>query len=551
MQLDVGRHYYPADFLGEICSYLSFFKQNVFHLHLSDHVWDPNYLNSHERAETLYAAFRPALDDPAVASLPRPVNETYSSSVLDGLQEKCARRGVTILPELESPGHSVATTDWRPELALADFSMLNLSYPGTLPAVKAYWKAAIGNFHSKIVHIGADEYDADFVDEYTAFVNDMSDYIREISGKAIRIWGTFAPVANATNVDTAVTVQQWDVSQDNGLFDFIKNGYTLVNSDDYFYLDVKYSDGGVYPKQLETKRVFHGAPDGGAYAPNILDHTNATNNPPRDSPHILGQLAVVWNDWGPNASTYHEAYYMFRDGLPALADKQWGGALTEGHYASLFAALQPAVPGQNLDLRIPSRGPTILEYDFAAAGSERGYAGGVVHDRSGNGYDGHLVGGAQIRDSALQLDGRGGHLLTPLTSKGRNYTLSFSVMPSAHGGALFSGPDSALLNGNGTSRKLIMLSGDQAYPVNITLPTAEWSDVTVEGVGAQTFISVGGGGGYGAAAAVRREEVTILMGVWAEYMQLAPMAIAAPVQKIGEGFSGRIKNVKLSSEVGQ
>ena len=118
-------------------------------------------------------------------------------------------------------------------------------------------------------------------------------------------------------------------------------------------------------------------------------------------------------------------------------------------------------------------------------------------------------------------------------------------MPSAHGGALFSGPDSALLNGNGTSRKLIMRSGDQAYPVNITLPTAEWSDVTVEGVGAQTFVSVAGDG----RQAVRREEVTILMGVWAEYMQLAPMAIAAPVQKIGEGFSGRIRNVKLSSEV--
>jgi hexosaminidase len=210
--------------------------------------------------------------------------------------KKCARRGVTILPELESSGHSVATTDWKPQLALADFSMLNLSYPETLPSVKAYWKAVINNFHSNIVHIGADEYDANLVDEYTAFVNALSEYITDTSGKSTRIWGAFAPIANATNCDKSVTIQQWDIGQDNELFDFIKNGYTLVNSDEYFYLDVKYSDGGVYPKELDIQRVFHGAPEGAPYAPNVLDHTNATNNPPQDSPSILGQLAVVWND---------------------------------------------------------------------------------------------------------------------------------------------------------------------------------------------------------------------------------------------------------------
>ncbi|KAK5999125.1 Beta-hexosaminidase -like protein [Cladobotryum mycophilum] len=281
MMLDVGRHYYPADFLAEMCSYLSFFKQNVFHLHLSDHVWDQNRLNTHKEAQQLYAAFRVAPDDPAVAGLARPANETYSPSVLDNLQQKCASRGVTIIPELESPGHSLATTDWKPEIALNDFTMLNLSHPETLPAVKSYWRAVINNFHSKVVHIGADEYDKNYVSEYTAFVNNMNAYIKDISGKSMRIWGTFAPSSapGAVNVDKDVSIQQWQAGQDNGLHDFIDKGYNLLNADDFFYLDVKYADGGVYPKQLDVQRVFNGAPGGGPFAPNILDHSNSSNNP--------------------------------------------------------------------------------------------------------------------------------------------------------------------------------------------------------------------------------------------------------------------------------
>lgn len=508
---------------------------------MSDHVWDPAKLGSHELALELYAAFRPASDDASIAGLPRPANETYSPSVLDKLQRKCAQRGVTIVPELESPGHSMATTDWKPELALSDFSMLNLSYPDTLPTVKAYWKALIDNFHSKIVHIGADEYDKNYVSEYSAFVNSMHNYIKDISGKSIRIWSTFAPssAANATNVDKEVTIQQWNIGQANGLHDFIDNGYTLVNSDDYFYHDVKYSDGNVYPEELELDRVFHGAPDGSAYAPNILDHSNATNNPPRSSPNILGHLTVVWNDWGPNASTYHEAYHMIRNGLPALADKQWGGSLKEEEYANLFATLQPTVPDQNLDLRIESKGPTILSYDFSDDFRQHS---SFVKDSSGNHYNGHLEHGASLGRNALHLDGRG-YLKTPLTSKGRNYTLSFSVQPDAHGGALFAGPDSSLLNGNGSSPNLMMVSGNIAYPVNLTLPQGEWSDVKVEGTGRHTYISVGG-----EHRDTQRQEVTIMMGIWGGYMQEAPMAIAAPIEKIGEGFRGNIKSVELKEE---
>lgn len=278
---------------------MSYWKQNVLHLHLSDHVWSQYLLNTRERAAQLYAAFRVDPDDPSIAGLPRPANETYGAAAMETLQRRCAMRGVTVIPELESPGHSLATTDWMPKIALGgDFSMLNLSEPETLSTVKAYWKAVLPLFRSKVVHIGADEYDARFVSEYTDFINAMNAYIKEISGKAIRIWGTFPPSRSISKVDKDVSVQHWQIGQDNALFDFINNGYSVLNSDDYFYLDVKYSDGGVYPAELDISRVFQGAPGGGPFSPNIFDHANATNNPPRDHPNILGHVAVLWNDWG-------------------------------------------------------------------------------------------------------------------------------------------------------------------------------------------------------------------------------------------------------------
>ncbi|KAM4065857.1 glycosyl hydrolase family protein [Hirsutella rhossiliensis] len=57
MMLDAARNYYPRTFLIEMCSYMSFFKQNIFHLHLSDNLFNSkNY--SREQSLGLDAWFR-------------------------------------------------------------------------------------------------------------------------------------------------------------------------------------------------------------------------------------------------------------------------------------------------------------------------------------------------------------------------------------------------------------------------------------------------------------------------------------------------------------
>jgi hexosaminidase len=331
-------------------------------------------------------------------------------------------------------------------------------------------------------------------------------------------------------VSRNITIQHWEFFEDNP-FDLIKAGYSLLNSDDGFYIVGKWS--GSYPQQLNITRIFEGNPAGGAFAPYVFDTNNATNNPPRSDPNVVGHIAAQWNDYGPNATVVSEAYYAWRDALPALADKQWGGVLTRAQYDDVFEALHSVIPGQNLDHAIASKTDVILQYDFATV------TGGVVTDSSGNGYDGACH-DCSVSHGVVSLTA-GSLLTTPLTSKGRNYTLSFSINPSSRaliGAPILSGPDSSLVLGNGTLPSLALISGNQAYALNYTLPRDMWTDVVLIGRGNATFLRAGG--------APEMQFLTVL-GINGASFEWKPIAVEAPLAQIGgDGFVGSIAKYQLT-----
>jgi hexosaminidase len=539
--LDCGRHYYPPEFIIEMCSYLSFFKQNTFHLHLSDSSnLNPNL--SYERKLEFYSAFRLNSPDSDVAGLNKRPNESYYQSDFENIQQNCAGRGVTIVPEIEAPGHALPITQWKPELALStDFTMLNISIPETVPTLETIWSTFLPWFHSKTVHLGADEYSSAEVDEYNRYVNTMDAYIGGNFGKNVRIWGTFPPshLANESNVNTNVSVQHWEYFEDNPYFDFIKNNYSVLNSDDSFYVVAKYS--GSYPQHLNLTRIFYGAPDGGPMAPYIFDRSNATNNPSRDNPYVLGQLPALWNDFGPNSTSVIEAYYALREGLPALGDKQWGGDLTMDEYNSVFEKLQAAAPAQNLDRRVVSKTSTIFSYDFSNTLFSLIFQ--KVYDKSGNGYDASVKGDCSVFNSILTLKS-GCSLATPLTTKGRNYTLSFSVKPaSSTPGTLFSGAASSLLAGNGSINNVMLVTNGFSYILNYTFPVNSWTDVKLIGINNATYLSTTPTGSSDESV----HEFTATLGILDNsFVWGNPMAIEAPIAVIGgDSFEGQMQNVKL------
>lgn len=534
MMLDGARHFYPKEFITELCSYMSFFKQNTFHLHLSDNLYNNVAIYSEERSLELYARFRLWSDSEAVSGLNKYKNESYTREEFDEIQSTCAARGVTIIPEIEAPGHALVIVQWKPELGYSsDLSLLNISHPETIPTMKTIWGEFLPWFHTKVVSIGADEYTGPSTD-YNTFVNEMASYIGGESGKFIRIWGTFPPVYNDTynNIYQNVSVQHWEYFEDNPYYDYILNNYSVVNSNDDYYIVNKWAPAGGYLNHINLTKTFYGTPPDRTYwRPYVFDQSNATNNPPEADSLVLGSIVPMWNDYGANTSVYSEAYYAWRDGIPALADKQWGGNLSEADFASTFETLHPAIPGQNLDRAIPSDGEVIFNYTTAGNTS--------FADASPNGFT--VETDCPSSGSLISLS-PSCSVVTPLSSKGRNYTLTLSELTISSldlpdNATLLTGGDSTLL----LTPNITFFSGGNYFRLNTSLPLNETVDLSIIARGNRTYASLNSG---------PEEEFLTKIGYNGLSFHWAEIAFEAPLSKIGgegSGWSGTLGGFSLTS----
>lgn len=534
MMLDAGRHFYPKEFITELCSYMSFFKQNTFHLHLSDNLYNNVAIYSEERSLELYARFRLWSDAEALAGLNKYKNESYTREDFDEIQSTCASRGVTIIPEIEAPGHALVIVQWKPELGYSgDLSLLNISHPETIPTMKTIWGEFLPWFHTKVVSIGADEYTGPSAD-YNTFVNAMASYVGGESGKFIRIWGTFPPVYNDTynNIYQNVSVQHWEFFEDNPYFDYILNNYSVVNSNDDFYIVNKWAPAGGYLNHINLTKTFYGTPPDASYwRPNVFDQKNASQNPPESNPFVLGSIVPMWNDYGANTSVYTEAYYAWRDGIPALADKQWGGNLSEVDFGNVFETLHPAVPGQNLDRTIPSEGEVIFNYTFAGNTS--------FTDASPNSFS---VETDCLSSGSLLAVSPSCSVVTPLSSKGRNYTLTLSGLTISSldlpsNATLLTGGDSTLL----LTPNITFFAGGNYFRLNTSLPLNETVDLSIIARGNRTYASVN---------SAPEEEFLTKIGYNGLSFHWAEIAFEAPLNKIGgegSGWSGTLGGFSLTS----
>jgi hexosaminidase len=534
MMLDAARHFYPKEFIMELCSYMSFFKQNTFHLHLSDNLYNNVAIYSEERSLELYARFRLWSEAQAVTGLNKYKNESYTREDFDEIQSTCAARGVTIIPEIEAPGHALVFVQWKPELGFnGDLSLLNISHPDTIPTMQTVWGEFLPWFHTKVVSIGADEYTGPSTD-YNDFVNAMASYIGGESGKLIRIWGTFPPVYNGSynNIYQNVSVQHWEYFEDNPYYDYIQHNYSVVNSNDDYYIVNKWAPAGGYLNHINLTKTFYGTPPDGSYwRPYVFDQKNATNNPAESEPLVLGAIAPMWNDYGANTSVYSEAYYAWRDGIPALADKQWGGNLSDADFASVFETLHPAIPGQNLDRAIPSEGEVIFNYTFAGNKS--------FMDTSLNAYS--VDTDCESSGSLLSISASCS-VMTPLSSKGRNYTLTLSDLTISSldlpdNATLLTGGDSALL----LTPNITFYAGGNYFRLNTSLPLHEAVDLSIIARGNRTYASLNSG---------PEEEFLTKIGYNGLSFHWAEIAFEAPLNKIGgegSGWSGTLGGFSLTS----
>lgn len=470
-------------------------------------MWNPDFLYGagNEGWHNLYAAvrFQPSAGSPLAGLVPRK-NESWTQSAFVAMQTHCAQRGIRVVPEIDTPGHSLAISQWKPELMQAGTpDHLNLSYPDTIPTIKEIWREFLPWFTSNEVSIGADEYDANLADDYISFVNEMAGYVAAEAGKAIRVWGTYEPSTTMAILKN-VTIQHWDFPDDDIPVQLMDEGYDVINSEQVFlYLDGKTSDGGQFPQELNQDLMWGGAPGGQGWAPNIFTPSDPSNNTSVDNPHLRGSIMALWNDWGNNATTALEIYYQLARSLAVFGEKTWSGsgvrtsALTRTQFDTAYPLLNAAAPGQNLNRVVrPEHGNVVFSY-------------GVVV----NGFT------------------------TPVESVGPPYTLTFSVKPSSHSpstGVLFSGADSILHVSN-----LTFEATGQSYSLGYTLPLNKYTTVAVHATREYTYAIIDG-------IEASKRFWTTSMDIWGEYMAIGNMSFAAPAKEIGTaGFSGSIKDISL------
>lgn len=522
MMLDAARRFYSQSFIIDICSYMSFFKQNTLHLHLTDEqIVKPYTMDT-------YSAFRFRSESEAVAGLASPANESFSREQFDDIQTKCAARGVTILPEIEAPGHALAIVKWRPQIAYeGNPSLLNLTHPDTLPTMKTIWTEFLPWFQSKVVSIGADEYFGP-PDQYRDFVNALSTFITDKSGKSVRIWGTFPE----QEINKDVSIQHWSNQFDSPLADYVEKGYSVLNSYDTFYIVLKF---GAYGRKINLETTFSGNPDGGAWYPHIFDTKISSLNAARDEPLIQGSIIPLWADHGPTVGVDSEAYYAWKDGIPALADKHWGGELTADQFADAFPKLHPYIPGQDLERTVDSDGTTIFDYDLKKEPAE------AVKDQSPNAYDAETT-CESSGSSSLKIT-PDCSFKTPLSSKGRNYTLSLSLkvdsIDEKAGTTLITGRDSSLM----LTPNITFFSAGIQWALDVTIPLREWVELDIIARGDQTFASFTSESGKTAD----EEEFTTSGEMFDGYPSFYPMAFEAPIEEVS-GWTGELRALSLTSE---
>jgi hexosaminidase len=120
LHLDVGRHWFPVEFVKRYVDLLASYKLNAFHWHLTeDQGWRLEIrrypmlteVGSRRRETILERNFEPYVGDGV------PYGGYYTQDEVREVVAYAAERFVTVIPEIEMPGHSLAAIAAYPELA--------------------------------------------------------------------------------------------------------------------------------------------------------------------------------------------------------------------------------------------------------------------------------------------------------------------------------------------------------------------------------------------------------------------------------------------------
>ncbi|HEY4569139.1 MAG TPA: family 20 glycosylhydrolase [Kribbella sp.] len=208
LSLDVVRTFHAPDEVRRVIDMLALYKLNVLHLHLTD-----------DQGWRVEVPSRPALTEVgATGAIGDRPGGFYSQAELADLVAYAAERFVTVVPEIDMPGHTSAVFTAYPELAPAEIRTVDLGNGASLqlstlqPDRTETWAfvedvldAVIPQFpQSAYVHIGGDEAWGMSDEDHASFVEQAAALVRA-RGKKVLGWQEIA----RAKLDSADVVQYW------------------------------------------------------------------------------------------------------------------------------------------------------------------------------------------------------------------------------------------------------------------------------------------------------------------------------------------------------
>lgn len=360
--LDCGRKFIPLAFLQDYVRMMSYYKMNTFQIHLNDNGFKQYFEDDWMKT---YAAFRLESDTyPGLTAR----DGFYTKQEFIELQKQAEECFVEIIPEIDVPAHSLAFTQYKPEIGSKEYGMdhLDLFNPETYTFMdglfKEYLEGDTPVFRGPKVHIGTDEYSnkkKDVVEKFRAFTDHYIRYV-ESFGKQACVWGALTHADGETPVKSEnVILSAWY----NGYAqpkEMAKQGYKLISIPDGMVYIVPAA--GYYYDYLNTEMLYN------KWTP---AHIGKEVFEEQD-PAILGGMFAVWNDHVGNGISTKDIHHRVFPAMQTLAVKTWTAAKTTLPYAD-FDRLRHRLseaPGVNQLGRIEG-GPGLVYEQSAVTPSSR------------------------------------------------------------------------------------------------------------------------------------------------------------------------------------
>jgi hexosaminidase len=341
LHLDVGRHFFPAAFIKKYIDIMAHYKLNTFHWHLTDDQGWRIEIKKYPKLQEI-AAFRKETIVGHARKEPHVYDGTrhggfYTQDEVREVVAYAEQRHVTVVPEIEMPGHARAALAAYPYLGCTGgpyevattWGVFNEVFCAgketTFQFLQDVLDEVVPLFPSKYIHIGGDECPKEswkkcpqcqkriksekLKDEHglqSYFIQRMEKYINS-KGKKIIGWDEILEGGLAPNA----AVMSWR-GEEGGIAAAQQNHDVVMTPTKWLYLDYRQDTtskseplaiGGFVP----VSKVY-------SYDPLPAQLT------PDQSKHILGTQANVWTEYMPTSD--HVEYMVYPRAI-ALSEVAW------------------------------------------------------------------------------------------------------------------------------------------------------------------------------------------------------------------------------------